>query len=93
MSVYVDEIAVCIKNKSWPYSQACHLVSDTVDELNQFAQQLGLKQKWFQGKSLPHYDLTKGMRHKAIRQGAIEIDRDRFVQIFRKYREKTGLLK
>lgn len=86
MSVYVDELMSCMQSKKWPYSQACHLVADSIDELHEFAGRLGLMRSWFQRGSLPHYDLTTGMRFKAIRLGAIEIDRKKFVEIMRKYR-------
>lgn len=90
MSVYVDEMAVCLRNRNWPYDQACHLVADSVEELHKFARRLGLKRSWFQNKSLPHYDLTTGMRFKAIRLGAVEIDRNKFVEIMREYQPKRA---
>ena len=85
--IYVDEMMVCLRNKNWPYSRSCHLVADSVEELHVFARRMGLKRSWFQSKSdLPHYDLTTGMRFMAIRLGAIEIDKKKFVEIMRKYR-------
>lgn len=38
-----------------------HLISDTnIDELHQFAEQIGLRREWFQDKpGRPHYDLTR----------------------------------
>ena len=86
MSVYVDEMIVCLQNKNWPYSRACHLIADSVEELHAFADRMGLKRSWFQSKSVPHYDLTTGMRFKAIMMGAIEMDRYKFVELIRKYR-------
>jgi hypothetical protein len=86
MSVYVDDIAVCVKNKKWRWPKACHLVADSVDELHKFADRLGLKRSWFQHGTIPHYDLTENMRRKAVKLGAIEIDRDQMVQFIRKNR-------
>lgn len=38
------------------------------------ADRLGLKRAWFQNRTdLPHYDLTEGKRHQAVRMGAIEV--------------------
>lgn len=90
MSIYVDELAVCLRSKNWPYSQACHLVADNIDELHLFASRLGLKRSWFQANTLPHYDLTKGMRLRAVKLGAVEIDRNRFVELLRLHRRQTG---
>ena len=41
------------------YTDGVHLTADSLDELHQFAKELNLKRKWFQGtKKYPHYDLT-----------------------------------
>lgn len=50
-----------------------HLLCTNIRELHKFARLLGLKRDWFQDGTFPHYDLTKGMREKAIRAGAYEI--------------------
>jgi hypothetical protein len=74
MSVYVDRLLPCVPNKNWPYDKSCHLIADSLNELHEFALKLGLKKEWFQDhKKHPHYDLTEGMRKKAIQLGAIEI--------------------
>ena len=90
MSVYVDEMRICLRNKNWPYNRACHLVADSVEELHYFAGRLMLNPSWFQSKSVPHYDLTTGMRFKAVKLGAIEIDRNKFFEILRKYRPRSA---
>jgi len=88
--IYVDEMTFCFRNRNWPYNRACHLLADSTEELQSFADRLGLKRSWFQCKSLPHYDLTTGMRLKAIKLGAVEIDRKKFVEIMRKYRPRSA---
>jgi len=90
MSVYVDDLRVCAKNRNWPYGKSCHLVADTIGELAAFSILLPLKKEWFQeGKlSLPHFDLTEGMRLKAISLGAIEIDDSQLVDMIRKNRQR-----
>lgn len=90
MAVYVDSLLPCIRNKNWRYDKACHLVADSVDELHLFAEKIGLKRSWFQNKSIPHYDLTAGMRTKAIIAGAIVIGREKFVEIINKYRQELA---
>ena len=84
--IYVDEIMSCRQTSKWPYGRACHLLADSVKELHEFAGRLGLRRSWFQEKSLPHYDLTAGMRSRAVRLGAREIDRNKFVEIMEKFR-------
>lgn len=51
-----------------------HLEADTLEELHEFAGRLGLRRSWFQDRSIPHYDISKSMREKAIRMGAIVED-------------------
>lgn len=91
MSVYVDEMMVCLRNKNWPYSQACHLVADSVEELHEFAGRMRLKPSWFQDKpELPHYDLTKGMRLLAVKLGAVEIDGKKIIELMKKNRSRRA---
>jgi len=75
MTVYIDNLRPCLKSKIWPYPESCHLIADSIPELHKFAiNKLGLKPYWFQNrKHLPHYDLTKNMRRKAVRLGAVQI--------------------
>ncbi len=88
--IYVDEMSVCLRSKNWPYSQACHMVADSVEELHYFAGRMGLKRSWFQRGSVPHYDLTKGMRLLAVKLGAVEITRKKFVEFMRRYRTRSA---
>lgn len=86
MSVYVDEMQVCIQSAKWPYARACHLVADSIEELQAFALSMGLHFSWFQTESFPHYDLTTRMRKKAVRMGAVEMRRKKFSKLMKKYR-------
>lgn len=82
MSTFVDPL------KKWPrpkgarasYSGAgewwCHLMADSHAELQQMARRLRLSQSWFQAaprQCMQHYDLTPGMRKKAVALGAVEL--------------------
>lgn len=87
MSVYVDWLQKSLPSKNWPYSHHCHLLADTEKELHEFALSIRMKRSWFQNKNRPHYDLTKGMRTVAIKNGAVEItDNKMWLRIFRKQR-------
>ena len=67
--VYVDNLFAA----SWRFGQACHMTADTLVELHAMARRIGLKRSWFQPHPrFPHYDLTKGMRAKAVLEGATE---------------------
>lgn len=67
MTVYVDNERIPWRGKLW-----CHLVADSLEELHQFADRLGLRRSWFQGKSsYPHYDITTVVRERALRLGAL----------------------
>lgn len=78
MSVYVDIMMDCLLNQNWHYSQSCHMIADTEQELVAFAKQIGLKPEWIQRKRLLHFDLTASKRMVAIKKGAIELERKMF---------------
>lgn len=56
-----------------------HLQADTLDELHEFAERIGLRREWFQSKpgrpENDHYDLTRAGRDLALELGAIAEDR------------------
>jgi len=53
--------------------QWCHMWADTLDELHEMADKIGMKRAWFQNKStLPHYDLVPSKRVLALCNGAKE---------------------
>lgn len=85
MAVYVDLMRPCLKSKRWPWKESCHLIADNLNELHSFASRLGLERRWFQNDSrLPHYDLTAGIRWKAIACGAVEIATKQLIERMRK---------
>lgn len=88
MSVYVDPLTRVSITDDWPFSHSCHLIADTLNELHEFAERLGLKRNWFQNKRVPHYDLTKNKRYQAVRLGAKEITREQFAEIYYRQRRK-----
>lgn len=74
MAVYVDELFKTRPNKVWPFKSACHMTADSHDELVAFARSLRLRVEWIQheGRPTEHFDLSAGMRHRAVASGAIE---------------------
>ena len=72
--VRVDKLQV--HGNAWgPFlGGSCHLTADSLEELHAFADRLGLQRVWFQDhRTLPHYDLTKRRRVKAVALGAVEV--------------------
>jgi len=84
MSVYVDS-----EKNRYRHMIMSHMVADTLDELHEMAQKLGLKRSWFQTSrsGMPHYDICQSKRGQAIRFGAIEIDRRKMVELMKTHRE------
>jgi len=81
--VYVDALRQTTPSQRWPYRQACHLLSDNLPELHDFAARLGLSRAWFQPKSHPHYDLSLNKRRQAITRGAKEISPAEFLALLK----------
>jgi hypothetical protein len=80
MTVYVDEIVDytrLARMKGLRWTHWCHLTADTREELHAFAGTLGLKRSWFQNADNYrwHYDVVPSVRARAVRAGAVEIDR------------------
>lgn len=62
-----------------PYGRMimCHLLADTDDELHAMAAKIGVARRWHQKAGTPHshYDICLSKRAKAVKLGAVEIDR------------------
>lgn len=74
MTIMVDDAYIPAK-VGRHQARWCHLMSDTSrEELHEFAEKIGLKRSWFQDHPrLYHYDVTEGMRRKAVAAGAEEV--------------------
>ncbi len=83
MSVYVGP-------SIYPYGRMimCHMVSDSIEELHEMADKIGVNRKWFQQKNLPHYDISKSKRKLALENGAIEVDERTIVKVIIKHRKE-----
>lgn len=89
MAVYVDNVRIKWANNEW-----CHLVADSIDELHEFANSLGLKRKWFQiSASYPHYDVTVANRTKALSLGAQAGTRKQIITCAKKLKKEYFLNK
>ena len=84
MAVYVDDMRA-------PYGRMimCHMVADTDAELHQMAEQIGVSRRWHQKAGTPHshYDICLSKRARAVRAGAIEVDRARLGKIIQEKRD------
>lgn len=73
--VYVDEVRTYPVEMIQPAARRhgrdwCHLTADSIDELHAFAYRLGLRRRYFQPRSRPHYDLVPARRWRAVALGA-----------------------
>lgn len=76
MAVYLDDASIAWRGKRWS-----HLYADSLAELVQFGDRIGLKRSWLQNpngtsdrtgqSALPHFDVTGQMLDKAVTSGAI----------------------
>ena len=73
------------------YTDGIHLVADTLEELHEFANKIGLKRHFYEGvrKGHPHYDLTnERIKQKSIEEGAV-LKRKREILVLSKALSKT----
>ncbi|NVD44356.1 DUF4031 domain-containing protein [Qipengyuania atrilutea] len=83
MSVYVDQ-----ERNRFGRMVMCHMWADTLPELHEMAQAIGMDREWFQPLSFPHYDVSLSRRTKALDLGAIEVDRREGCRIRKAIRER-----
>lgn len=73
LAVYVDDV-----RHRFGRMVMCHMWADTLDELLAMADRIGVARKWLQKPpkaSWVHFDVSLGMKAKAIEAGAILTDR------------------
>ncbi|WP_434715621.1 DUF4031 domain-containing protein [Paraburkholderia sp. A3RO-2L] len=70
MSVYVDDMAV-----AYGRMKMCHMIADSLEELHQMADRIGVSRKWHQkpGTARNHYDIALSKKALALAAGAIPI--------------------
>lgn len=69
MAVYIDDMYQSQMGK-FGRMKMSHMIADGEDELHEMAAKIGLARRWYQGD---HYDVSMGLRQKAIAAGAIPI--------------------
>lgn len=81
--VYVDHARI-------PYRRMLmnHMIADTLEELHDMADRIGLPRKYFQNKRNPHYDVCCSKRALAIAEGAVPVDSRTLVQVRRRIRDR-----
>jgi hypothetical protein len=83
MPVYVDDMRA-----GYGRMKMCHMLADSVAELLDMADKIGVDRKWFQALSHPHFDVCLAKRQLAVRHGAIEVDRKGIVTVMHRHRDK-----
>lgn len=85
MSVYVDDMKAGYQPAHRPGRKyvMSHMVADSIQELHEMADQIGVARKWFQGD---HYDICQSKRLIAVQRGAIEVTMRQIVEVRRKFR-------
>ena len=71
MTVYVDDMRA-----QFGRMVMCHMMADTIGELHQMADRIGVARQWFQGPPKhrhPHYDIALSKRSLAVSAGAEEV--------------------
>jgi len=91
MPVYVDNMH---QSKMGKYGRMkmCHMLADTVQELHEMADKIGIDRKWYQGppKSInPHYDICMSKRSMAVDNGAIQVTMRKGVKIISAMRKQA----
>ena len=95
MSVYVDWLMHHGAERGFfAGKKSCHMFADTLEELHEMADKIGMNRAWFQdnGQTAEHYDLVAGRRAAAVKLGAIELtSREQvcyFIDLSRKRRKQ-----
>ena len=73
MTVYVDQPRHELKRGPWKMIM-CHMTADTLDELNEMADKIGVSRHWIQTGRYLHYDICKAKRKLAREAGALSVD-------------------
>lgn len=71
----------------------CHMFADTIAELHQMAENIGLRREWFQPFSFPHYDVSLSRRKLAVEAGAVEVTRREGYEIRKRLRADEEFMK
>lgn len=88
MPVYVDSERI-------PYRgmRMSHMVGDSLEELHEMAEKVGLRTRWFQHSwiGIPHYDVCDSVRKRVIFMGAIPVTRAEMVGFIQRFKKEHNL--
>ncbi len=93
MTVYVDWLMHHGGSGFFAGKKSCHMFADSLNELHEMAEKIGMKRSWFQdnGQSAEHYDLVASRRALAIKYGAIELtERKQIGEMINMSRRRRG---
>ncbi len=61
-----------------------HMAADTLEELHQMADNIGVDRRHFQNKpGKPHYDICQQMKRKALKLGAKEVNDRELITLYK----------
>ena len=83
MPVYVDDMYKIPMGK-FGRMKMSHLGADTIEELMDMADKIGVSRRWFQRDPYPHFDICMSKRVEAIAAGAKEVTMREIVKIISK---------
>lgn len=88
MPVYVDKLYNHGFKLYGVNKPSCHLFADSLEELYKFGDLLGLKRSWIHKSNMGiyHYDISNNKRKKAIKLGAIYLQKR---HLLRKFKQLT----
>lgn len=69
MTVYIDDMYLYPMGR-FGRMKMSHMIADNEEELHDMAKRIGVARRWYQGD---HYDVSMGMRARAITYGAVPI--------------------
>jgi len=88
MACYVDSVRA-YPGAGLRFSEFCHLLADTREELHAMADAIGMPRRFFQDHPWRwHYDLPRHLREQAVRRGAREVTLSDVGALLRTRREK-----
>lgn len=92
MPVYVDNMKADYLPSHRPGRKyiMSHMLADSLEELHQMAEKIGVARKWFQGD---HYDICQSKRDLAIKFGAVEVSTREIVEVRQRLRKGSTVQK
>lgn len=90
--VYVDDVQIPFKHHGRTMKM-CHMVADSLDELHNMANAIGVSRHYFQSHTrYPHYDICKSKQLDAIARGARLANRRELLDTAKKLRTEYQAL-